>query len=373
MRFFWWPLVVLSVPLIETVAPRWAHAEPGAGGPTPDELVPSQSPEQEETGRSQKKKKPKVKISGVLSVIHKFRLDENDDGAVEPHVFRLGKARVRFKGAVNDYVGYTLEVDPRSPTILGVMRDAYIRVKVIPQHEVRIGQQKTQFGWENRESSTRLYTITRSELSESLGRGVTLRDLGIGLIGKVPLGEAFRFEDAVTLVNGAGFGVQDDDTMMKNLWGRVGVRYENGAAELVLRWGVSGAFGDQMGEADPGPPPVPPERFQFKRLGADFEVDHRWAFLVAEYAAGWDEIPANSGEVEMSSAYYVELVGKTPWNIGPVIRYDAWDAEEFSRLTAGAYWGAPDEPVRCIIHYERFEDEAGRHDGRVLSQAQVRF
>ena len=365
MRSIRWPFVVLSVLLIET-APRWAKAD--ADAVSEPAIAAEEAPEQ-----PPKKKKPKVKISGVLSVIYKFRIDADGDGQVEPDVFRLGKARVNFRGDVNDYVGYTLEIDPRSPTILGVMRDAYLRVKIIPHHEIRIGQQKTQFGWENRESSTRLYTITRSELSESLGRGVTLRDLGIGVIGKLPLGEEFRLEDAATLVNGAGFGVQGDDTTMKNLWGRVGVRYENQAAELVLRLGVSGAFGDQMGEADPGPPPVLAERFEFRRLGADFELDHRWLFLAAEYAMGWDEIPANSGEIETSSAYYVELVGKTPWNVGPVLRYDAWDAEEFSRLTAGAYWGAPDDSVRFIAHYEHFKDEAGRHDGRVLSLAQVRF
>ncbi|HTE54112.1 MAG TPA: porin [Kofleriaceae bacterium] len=333
--------------------------------------APAQTPD---TAKKGKKKKPKVRVSGFLTVFYKFRIDQDGDGAVEPDLFRLGKSRIRFKGDLTDHVGYTVEADPRSPTVEGVMRDAYISVRrIIPHHEIRLGQQKTQFGYENSESSTRLYTVTRTELSESLARGVTLRDIGIGVVGKWPLAGGWRIEDAVTVVNGAGFGVQSDDTSLKNVWGRVGLRYRSEDDGLVVRLGVSGAIGDQMGEADPGPPPEPAERFQFRRLGGDVEVDQTWMFLAAEVARGWDEIPADSGEVEKSSAYYVILAGKTPWNIGPLVRYDVWDQEDFRRLTAGAYWGGPADAVRVIVHYEAFEDTDGRHDDRVLSQIQTVF
>lgn len=106
----------------------------------------------------------------------------------------------------------------------------------------------------------------------------------VGVIGKLPFNDQFRLEDAVALVNGNGFGTQADDTPIKSPWGRLGVRYANKAADLSLRLGVSGAIGDQLSEADPGPPPVPSERFQFKRFGADFELDQR-GLAVSEAAA----------------------------------------------------------------------------------------
>ena len=319
-----------------------------------------------------KKKRSKVKVSGFLTALYKLRIDGNDDGFVEPDFFRLGKVVVRVKGRVEERVGYTVEIDPRSPTLAGVMRDAYISLHLIPGHQIRLGQQKTPFGYENWQSTVELYTITRSELSEGLGRGLTHRDIGIGLVGKVQINDCWRFEDAIAVVNGAGFGVQADTTELKNVWARAGVRGEL-REDLVIHAGLSGAIGDQKEPDDPGPPPVPAERVKFRRVGADLEVDHRWVFFSAEYAMGSDEAPAESGMSESSMAYSITLAGKTPWHAGPVIRYDAADLEEFSRITVGGYWGEPGARVRAIAHYERFEDEAGVHDGRLTAVGIVVF
>ena len=84
-------------------------------------------------------------------------------------------------------VSYQLEIDPRSPQIAGVMRDAYIALHVIPTQEIRLGQQKTPWGYENLVSSLKMYVVTRTEIGEGVGRGFTLRDIGIGLRGKIPL------------------------------------------------------------------------------------------------------------------------------------------------------------------------------------------
>lgn len=67
----------------------------------------------------------------------------------------------------------------------------------------------------------------------------------------------------------------------------------------------------------------------------------------------------------------MQLIGKTPWEVGPVVRYDAFDGEEFRRLTTGVWWGAPKNKYRMIGQYEIFEAEAGRHDDRFLLQSQV--
>lgn len=318
-----------------------------------------------------KAKVGKVAVSGFLAALYKFRVEQNDDGVRDPDSFRLGKVVVRFSGRVHRRVGYVIEIDPRSPTIQGVLRDGYAFLRLGHGHELRVGQQKTPFGWENGQSSASLYTITRSELSEGLGRGVTHRDLGVGLVGDLELGDALRLEDAVALVNGAGLGVQADDTQLKNLWTRLGLRYR--AGDLTVRAGVSGALGDQVGEPAPGPPPVPAERFAFRRVGGDVEVDTRWFHLGVEAALGEDEAPAGSSETEASVAYVVLVAGKTAWGAGPVVRYDAADADDFQRVTVGGYWGEPDARARLLAHYEWFEDDAGAHDGRVTAEVIVRF
>jgi len=320
-----------------------------------------------------KKRSKKVDVSGFITTQYEFRIEQNDDGQHDPDGFRIGKAIVRVKGRVNKRIGYVIEIDPRSPTLPGVMRDGYISVHVIPDHEVRIGQQKVPFGYENWLSSRELYTHHRSELSEGLGRGFTHRDIGIGLVGKHKLAKGLRLEDAIALVNGSGFGVQADDTHLKNLWGRVGLRYKHDASNVVVRLGVSGAIGDQREPFDPGPPVEDAFRFQFKRVGADLEVDHPWGFAGMELGASWDEIPADSGETELSTAYVITVAGKTPWHAGPVLKYDAADAEEFSRFTIGGYYGEPKADFRVHLGYEYWTDEFGTHDGRVVAQALAAF
>jgi len=66
------------------------------------------------------------------------------------------------------------------------------------------------------------------------------------------------------------------------------------------------------------------------------------------------------------------LVGKTPWDVGPLIRYDKM--EQFGRWTAGAYYGLPDERFRVLFNYEFFlKDDSGHRDDRLYVWAQVRF
>ena len=121
---------------------------------------------------NKKKKKEKVEVSGILQTHFLQRLDANNDGKVRASRFRVQRARISFKGKVNRHVSYDVMIDPRSPDISGVLRDAFFDVReVIPRHRLRIGQQKTQFGYENGRSSSRLYTVNRAEVSDNVARG----------------------------------------------------------------------------------------------------------------------------------------------------------------------------------------------------------
>ena len=132
-----------------------------------------------------KRARPTVHLSGYLQVFYKARRDANGDGITEPSVFRDQRVRIGINGKVTDHVGYDIEIDPRAPEVAGILRDAFITLDYLPHHEVRIGQQKTLFGYENPTSSSRLYTVNRSEVSDNLSRGVNLRDIGLGLAFKL--------------------------------------------------------------------------------------------------------------------------------------------------------------------------------------------
>jgi hypothetical protein len=312
------------------------------------------------------------KVYGYIQVHYRMAFNTGDDSLVDNDDFRVQRARLGVKGDLSSKVGYDLEIDPRSPTIATVLRDAFITLHLVAHQEIRIGQQKTQFGYENRVSSSDLYFVNRAEVSDNLSRGVTLRDIGLGLIGHRGLGEGFRFEDAFTVVNGAGANVQADDTPSKNGWGRLGLRWRNHGATRTFWLGASGGVGDMIDTGDDPLDPSDDFRIVFNRWGVDMELDHPLAFIAAEYVSG-HQVDKSTGETDEPVGWYVELVGMPRWRAGPLLRVDDFD-DDFHRYTVGAYWGLPSEKLRFLVNYEyRLRKDGVRGDDKLYFWTQVRY
>jgi len=318
-----------------------------------------------------------LKVYGFVQTFYRHAFETGSDGVYDNGNFRVQRVRLGVKGDLAKWLSYEVDIDPRAPEITGVLRDAFFDVKVIPNHVVRIGQQKTTFGYENNVSSSKLFAVNRTEMSDNITRGPNLRDIGVGLIGHIPLANGFRIEDSVTLVNGAGMNVQDDDTRRKSVWGRLGLRYKK--EDFWVRLGVSGATGDFMDEGDDEEDPADDVRLSFDRIGFDVEVDHKWFFVSAEYAAGWND---EEDEREDVDGWYINLVGKTPWKIGPIVRYDATATEgtsDYKRWTLGGYYGNPNDRFRVLVNYEirqKMEDPSGnvgRGDDKFYVWFQFKF
>ena len=335
-------------------------------------------------GKKAGKKFGKPKLYGFAQAFYREAFDTGIDNVVDNSNFRVQRVRLGVKGDINSWASYEIEIDPRAPEVTGILRDAYLRLNVIPNHEIRIGQQKTQFGYENRESSTHLFAVNRAEMSDSISRGLNLRDIGVGLLGHVNVSDSWRIEDAITVVNGAGINVQNDDTSRKNVWGRIGVRHKSG--DDWERFGISGGAGDYI---DPNDPLDPEDDIlvKFDSIGIDVEVEREWFFLSAEYAFGNNQQtnatpPADPGDLldeeSKPDGYYVSLVGKTHWKVGPILRYDVFN-DTFARWTFGAYYGNPKDQFRVMVNYEyrkTFEDaegNIGRGDDKAYLWAQYRF
>ncbi len=352
----------------------------GGGNALAQDLEPVADPTlaaADTTDAPSKKGKTKVKrakpvVFGYVQAHYRHARDSSADQVVDAPNFRMQRVRLGVKGDVYPWLSYDVEIDPRAPEVTGVLRDAYLAFKFIPDHQVRFGQQKTQFGYENRESSRELYAVNRTELSDSLSRGRNLRDIGVGLIGHRNLGRGWRFEDAITLVNGAGMNVQADDTRKKDVWGRLGLRYRNEPGDFTLRLGASGATGDRMNEGVDALDPHDDFREDFRRLGVDAEIDHRLLFVSAEYVKGTNENPL-TGDLDEPSGYYVNLVGKTRLHVGPLARFDTL-GDDFRRWTLGAYYGPPAWPFRVMVNYEYRKLRDGiRADDKLYVWTQVRF
>jgi hypothetical protein len=313
-----------------------------------------------------------VRFFGSAQVHYRHAFETGDDGVYDAPNFRVQRVRLGVRGDLHRWLSYEVEIDPRSPEITGVLRDAFLAFKVIPRHQIRVGQQKTQFGYENRVSSTDLFAVNRTEVSDALSRGINLRDVGVGLIGNLRLGKGWRFEDAVTVVNGDGFNVQADRTRRKNVWGRAGLRYRRDSADLTVRVGASAATGDQIDEGADPLDTADDFLFEFSRLGTDVEIDHPRFFASAEYVRGTNTETRADTDDELSG-YYLNLAGKTPWKIGPIVRLDSF-ADEFRRWTIGGYYGLPNVPLRVMVNYEyRALKDGVRGDDKLYVWTQVRF
>lgn len=318
-----------------------------------------------------RRKRPRV--SGYFQAHYRVARSTGEDGLVDNSDFRVQRVRIALEGDIYPWLGYDVEVDPRAPEITGVLRDAYATFRLIPRHRIRVGQQKTQFGYENRESSTRLFVVNRAELSDALSRGPNLRDVGLGVLGDVKLPGPFRLEDALTVVNGAGLNVQADDTPGKSVWGRLGLRFKDHAERpVVARLGVSAGRGDHMDPGDDLLDPADDFHLTYRPVGVDLQVDHRLFFLAAEYVTGRNR-DLTSDESDEPQGYYVLVVGRLTEQYGPLLRLDDFD-DTFHRWTLGGFYGAPDEPVRFLLNYERRTLKDGaRGDDKLYAWLQFRY
>ncbi len=320
-----------------------------------------------------KLKKYDVEISGVIQVHYLNEFNTNGDSLRDPDGFRILRARLQASGKINKFTSFQFMIDPRSPEQGGLLRDAFIDLQFLPNQKLRVGKQKTQFGWENRMSVTELYTVNRAEYSDAVARGENLRDIGIGLLGNIPLNKQWRIENDITFTNGTRHDIKTplDFQSKKALWGRVGARYKKDNLEVNL--GGSFGYGGLRYLGDSIENPNDDVYVNFWRAGVDLEVDHKYFFIASEYGLGVD---MNADTLyDDPFGYHAQLAIKTKWNAGPMIRYDS-AVDEFNRTTFGLYYGKPKDKLRVIINYEyrkKIIDVPEGHDDRFYVQMQLRF
>jgi hypothetical protein len=327
---------------------------------------------EQDTVKSKSKKK-EVKISGVLQFHYLNEFDTNGDAYRDPDGFRILRARLTAKGVINKFTSFEIMIDPRAPEQGGLLRDAFIAFHVIKNQTIRVGQQKTQFGWENRQSITELYTVNRAEMSDGVARGENLRDIGIGVLGNYKLNKNLKIEDAVTFTNGTRINVAGpfDFNTKKALWGRLGLHYKK--EKFDVRLGGSFGFGGIRYLGDTITSPTDDIYVDFKRFGADLQINHKRFFIASEYAQGTDMVADTL--FSEPTGYQVLLALKTKWKVGPLVRYDTFE-DEWKVLTFGAYYGNPNDKLRFLLNYMmrgNVTDIPNGHDDRLYLQMQIRF
>ncbi len=307
--------------------------------------------------------------------------------------FETRRARIGARGEVLPQVGYNVLFDAADTSL----KDAFLALKKLPVPglELRAGQWKTPFGYENAESDTKLLWVNGAYVVAALARSTTTatltgspdaRDLGVGLLGKWSLPAGLGAEAAVSVTNGAGPN-RKDDLDEKNAWGRAGITAKAGRASV--RAGGSYGYGHQLANLgtnakfDGVGTPLDDTSFYFATYGADVEVDTPWFFLASEVIQSerdvWNHETGARPNVN-ARGWYAGVYGKTPWNVGPVFRAERYDRDRKvgndrnERYTVGAYADLVPLNARLIFNYELDEsDRAVRTGDRAILFGQVIF
>jgi hypothetical protein len=281
------------------------------------------------------------------------------------------RARIGVRGDLTPHVGYAVLFDAADTSL----KDAYGVLKrlPVPGLEVRVGQWKTPFGYEQPESDTKLLWVNGSYVVQALARATTTtsltaapdaRDLGVGLVGKWAVGGPVGAELATSVTNGAGPN-RRDDLEAKNVWGRAGLSARAGRA--TFRAGASYGAGQQLagvgsnGRFDGVGTTIDDTSFHFLTYGADATVDTPWLFVAAELIQSerdvWNHESGARPNVN-ARGWYVGAYGKTPWNVGPVLRAEKYDRDRKAvndvneRYTLGAYVDVLPVNARLVFNYE---------------------
>lgn len=322
--------------------------------------------------------------------------------AHDTSTFELRRARIGARGDLTPNVGYAALYDAADNSL----KDAYGSIKKLPYLpgvELRVGQWKTPFGYENPVSDTQLLWVYTSYVVQGLARATSTngrnagdvyatsdaRDIGAGLLGKWGQGGPLGAELAVSVVNGSGPNRKDDlDT--KNVWARAGITSTTPLG--TVRAGGSFGHGRQVtflgaptARFDGVGTPSDDSYVWFKTYGGDVQLDTRVFFAVAELIQSERDVTAYAAGVGAKSSFeargwYAGIYGKTPWKLGPIFRAERFDRnrdaanDSNERYTLGAYVDVVPVNGRLIFNYEIDEsDRPVRTGDRAILFAQVVF
>ncbi len=379
----WWNGSILLVSTSMALSPALGAEAAGApASASPAEAAPAEATPAVEAApvklaeapavKEEKRKLAPPKVSGYIQPLFAY-MTEPAEGDLPPKAsnftaldsttnFLLKRARLRLTGEIySPKLTYTLLLDGLASATNKVVRDGYVSYTPIKQLELRAGQFRVPFGWENWTSFTVLPFIERAIVSDTLTRGLDTRDLGVAALGAVPVTEAIAVEYRVAVVNGAGGGVVDP-LPRKDPYGRIGVAYEK-----MVKLGVSAGKREALLAAVA---PALPVREKSTLLGVDLQVDYGPVFVAAEYVQGDHQEP----EDLLRSGFYVLALGRLPLDLELAARYEEYspddEADELKRqrVTGGLNYKLEGDNAKLQVNYrhDMGDDDAWRQTALLI-------
>lgn len=284
--------------------------------------------------------------------------------------FMIRRARVTFRGNFSNDWAMRLESDFGANTLGSTngyraqITDAFVEWTAHPAAQVRLGQFKTPFGWEQLMSDTQNPFVERPLANDRLTVG---RQIGAALSGTVA---EKRVEYSVGAYNGNGVNNSNNDNSAFMTAARVGVKAWNGQiGGKPASWSVAtNAFTSR----DSG-------TFTGQRDGLGF--DTQFAAGPLTLRAEWlqNKIgPTVGASLKSDGWYFIALYDLNPtWQIAT--RYETFDSNtalpstETDSLIFGVNYRILGNDLILSLHYMLGNADLGGADDRLLARFQVMF
>jgi phosphate-selective porin len=298
----------------------------------------------------------------------------------------LRRARLNASGTLLEDFRFRLEAEfagglSASSGLRGQLTDAFVNWQRLPHANLRVGQFKTPFGFEQLFSDPRLATLERSLANDRLTLG---RQLGAQLHGRL-LADRLRYAVGAFNGNGANSNFNDNDRFLVaarvagEVWrgtvgGQTGILALGAGAYSSTDTAIAQA--EEFGFED--------DHFTGERrgLGLDAQLELGRLELAAEYlGAEWEPDSGRPRRHLESRGWYAQAAyDLLPERLQAVVKAESFDprrdrpGDHTDAALAGVNWFFRGDDLKLMVDYQRTRVAGGRgEEDKVLARLQFDF
>ncbi len=325
-------------------------------------------------------KEPTLTIGGLLQVQAEFGDRGDTRFGNDNDRFYLRRARINATGKFLEEFDFRLEGDfggtlANTSALRAQLTDGFINWNRHPEANIRMGQFKTPFGFEQLFSDPRLITIERSLVNDRL---TLSRQLGVQVGGDL-LEKRMNYAAGVFNGNGANNNFNDDDSFLSTA--RLSGVLRRAKS---MTWSLGGnAFSSEDTSVAASDFGFDNNVFAGERVGTGFDTQllaGRFELWAEYLAVDWEPSSRRPRSEVGSEGWYVQgSYFFIPNRLQAVLKAESFDPVVEDRTepveigTAGLSWYLKGHDLKLLVNYLRIRQDGQEDQDKILTRMQVIF